>query len=52
MSLKAGGVAAVLLVGGATAAVAAAPLAGASGADAVIANLPSEGYDAWATGRL
>jgi len=51
-SLKAVGVAAVLLVGGATAAVAAAPLAGASGADAVIANLPSEGYDAWATGRL
>jgi len=46
------GVAAVLLVGGATAAVAAAPLAGASGADAVIANLASEGYDAWATGRL
>ena len=32
-------------VGGATAAVAAAPLAGASGADAVIANLQSEGYD-------
>jgi len=45
-------VAAVLLVGGATAAVAAAALAGASGADAVIANLQSEGYDAWATGRL
>ena len=30
---------------GATAFVAAAPLAGASGADAVIANLKAEGYD-------
>jgi hypothetical protein len=45
MSLKAWRVAAVLLVGGTTVAIAAAPPAGASGADAVIANLQSEGYD-------
>ena len=44
MSAKAGGVVAALLVGGAAMAIAAAPAAGASGADAVIAGLQAEGY--------